>query len=73
MSVVEREMARLTAKAAAHLEDESSESAKLAAMYAFDSTEEGAKLLKSERKQARALLAGLQVLCDFLNRTTHKN
>jgi hypothetical protein len=73
MSLFEREMARLTAKATAHLEEDSSESAKLAAMYAFDSTEEGMKLKKSEKKQVRALLASLQDLCDSINRTTDGN
>ena len=73
VSLVEREMARLTAKATAHLEEDSSESAKLAAMYAFDSTEEGMKLKKSEKKQVRALLARLQGLCDSMNRTTLGN
>ncbi len=73
VSLVEREMARLTAKATAHLEEDASESAKLAAMYAFDSTEEGMKVKKSEKKQVRALLAGLQRLCDSMNRTTLGN
>ena len=73
VSLVERELARLTAKATAHLEEDASESAKLAAMYAFDSTEEGMKLKKSEKKQVRALLARLQRLCESINRTTHGN